>query len=435
MKKESSVYVRSVPPASLLDDRKKLRAMAAADDGEFCAAKVAAVLQRGGVATPSSRADYAGAASKRTTTVVHRATILQPVNDDEGLLAQVQTLKKELSASRADNKLLRVGKERMETEMRKAEYESEQALKSGAIVDGTGPGGARPEVRLLKQLKAKCRELQEELQSKEAQLGELSEQSRGVRVRELEVQTRVYLEEARRLKEVSRLQAVERDEALQAEREAHDHALQVKEQQLDTLRAERARIRAENAALDEELGRWMDENEMLRGKVTQHQQQAAASGHGARGACGGGGGAAEEPARPSELRDLRAKVKDFSGKVRNAQRDKERIEADKVRVAGFREARMPLRRARARPCCFTTPPIMCAHSRTSAVPPLAQVAIFTEMNQAVQRLEAELKHERAKAAKADRIHQRTREDLAMLNAELLRSQGRGGAPRDGANPA
>ena len=52
------------------------------------------------------------------------------------------------------------------------------------------------------------------------------------------------------------------------------------------------------------------------------------------------------------------------------------------------------------------------------------------MNEAVQRLEAELRHERAKAAKADRVHERTREDLAILNAELLRSQqqGRGGAP-------
>ena len=368
----SQAWTAAAPPASLVADRKQMRATAAHGGGLSAAAKAAAILppsKRGGAATsnnntvgggaPSSRADYAGAASKRTTTVAHRATVLHPVNDEEGLLAQVQTLKKELSASRAENKLLRVGKERMENELRKAEYESEQALKTGAIVDGTGPGGARPEVRLLKQLKAKTRELQEELQSKEAQLGELSGQSRGVRVKELEMQTKVYLEEARRLKEVSRLQAVEREEALQAQRESHEHALQVKEQQLETLRAERARIRAENSALDEELGRWMDENEMLRGKVTQYEQQAAAAGGGAGGGGACGGGAADEPTRPSELRELRAKAKDLSGKLRNAQRDKERIEADKVRIAPAwrgREAHMPLGRTRARARrCFAPP--------------------------------------------------------------------------------
>ena len=46
-------------------------------------------------------------------------------------------------------------------------------------------------------------------------------QRRGVRVKELEIQTKTYLEEARRLKEVSRLQAVEKEHALGVLRAQH----------------------------------------------------------------------------------------------------------------------------------------------------------------------------------------------------------------------
>jgi hypothetical protein len=122
------------------------------------------------------------------------------VHDMEGLKAQVLSLKKELSTTKAENRLLRVAKERMEAELRKAEHEGEQALRSGGIVDGGA--ASRADARLLRSLKAKTRELHEELQAKEAQLSELSGATKGMRLRELEVQTKVYLDEARRLKEV-----------------------------------------------------------------------------------------------------------------------------------------------------------------------------------------------------------------------------------------
>ena len=90
--------------------------------------------------------------------------------DSEGLSAQVRTLKKELASSRAENKLLRVSKERAEAELRKAEHTGEEALRTAAIVDASGSAGVRPEARLLRQLKAKTRELQGEIQNKDAQV-------------------------------------------------------------------------------------------------------------------------------------------------------------------------------------------------------------------------------------------------------------------------
>ena len=53
-------------------------------------------------------------------------------------------------------------------------------------------------------------------------------------------------------------------------------------------------------------------------------------------------------------------------------------------------------------------------------------------HQAVQRLEAELRQERQKASKADKVHQRTREDLALANAEVLRHKARLDAQGGGA---
>ena len=175
------------------------------------------------------RRDPAGAKSE--TVAATGVQALHPVTDMEGLGEQVRNLKKELAAARAENRLLKVGKERAEIELRRAEYEGEQALKTNAIVDGSGVAGQRPEVRLNKQLKAKNRELQELLASKEAQVSELGGQTRGVRVKELEIQTKTYLEEARRLKEVSRLQAVEKEHALGVLRAQHADALALKEGQ------------------------------------------------------------------------------------------------------------------------------------------------------------------------------------------------------------
>ena len=313
---------------------------------------------------------------------------LLSVHDSEQLGELVRTLKKELAAARAENRLLRVGKERAQTELRKAEYEGQQALKSGALVDGSGGGGASrmADARLLKQLKAKTRELQEELLAKEALVSELGRGGeRGTRVRELEIQTKTYLEEARRLKEVARLQGVDKEAALGQQQALHTQALQQKDAQLGELRHERQRLLNENTALDEELGRWMEENERLRASVGRYEgnalPSASADAATARPLATGYHGGGEPAATQSELAALRAKLKDSAARLRQAQKDKERAEADKV-------------------------------------------AIFDEMGAAQGKLEAELRTERQRAARAERAHQKTREDLALAHAEVLRLKAR-----------
>jgi DNA repair exonuclease SbcCD ATPase subunit len=300
------------------------------------------------------------------------------VHDTEALNEQVLTLKKQLASSHAENKLLRVAKERMEVELRRAEHDGEQALRTGGLVEGVGPTAARPEVRLLHALKAKTRELQDELQAKEVQIGELSGQTRGVRVKELEIQAKVYLEEARRLRELFDRQASEHADAEQALRERHSYELAVKEQELEALRQERSRLKKQNGAIDEELGRWMDENEVLRERV--HALESAA-GPGA--SSGGGGGAAAiaaplVPTLPSEVVTLKAKLREALMRQKTLQKDKERAEADKL-------------------------------------------AIFQELNEANLRLEAELKQERTKARRFERMHHAAASDLALAQAELLRA--------------
>lgn len=383
------------PPSTLIADRRKFRAALGgtatnAPSTSGCGGSVPSEYE---VEVPKPRRQGGrGAAAQPVTSsmapagrrggdcgVLHARV---PVHDAEALGAQVLTLKKELAACRAENKLLRVGKERMETELRKAEYESEQALRSGGLVDGVGAGATRAaEARLLKSLKAKTRELQEEVQLKEAQISELSGASKGMRLKELEVQTKVYLDEARRLKELLDLQASERAEAEASLREAHAGAVMLKEQQLDSLRDELARLRKENGALDEELGRWMDENEMLRDKVGELEGRAGAS----RPAAQLLQATSAAAAPPSEIAQLRSKVKELQLRLKSAQKDRERVEADKL-------------------------------------------AIFGEMNEAVQKLETDLKQEKV-CVRQLRVHLTPLSASSRTLSRAPRSPGPRRAPR------
>jgi hypothetical protein len=114
----------------------------------------------------------------------------------------------------------------------------------------------------------------------------------------------------------------------------------------------------------------MEENEMLRERVGRLEQ----------------GRPAEEPpalaaasASAGELASLKAKVRELSGKLKSSARDRERLEADKLTV-------------------------------------------FTEMQEAVHKLEAELKREKARALKAERMHTSACSDLALAQAQLFRNQ-------------
>lgn len=48
------------------------------------------------------------------------------------------------------------------------------------------------------------------------------------------------------------------------------------------------------------------------------------------------------------------------------------------------------------------------------------MAIFNEMHEAMGKIEAELKAEKARARKAEKMHKQSCADLAVANAQLLR---------------
>ena len=147
-----------------------------------------------------------------------------------------------------------------------------------------------------------------------------------------------------------------------------------------------ARLRKENSALDEELGRWMDENEMLRDKVTALERGGGGGGGGGVASAQPSASALLPPSGASEAAALRGKVKELQGKLKSASKDRERVESDKL-------------------------------------------AIFTEMNEAVQKLEAELKAERARTKKLGRMHDGACADLALAQAQILRLEQRAGPPQ------
>ena len=122
-------------------------------------------------------------------------------------------------------------------------------------------------------------------------------------------------------------------------------------------------MRNENSALDEELGRWVHENEQLRIAVENR---------------GAPPGSAAPPdlsrAAQAEMRALRTQIAEMQRKVKQSL-EREKNEAD-----------------------FET--------------------IVLEMNEAVQQLEAELAMEKATTSRAERAHQRTREDLVAAQAQL-----------------
>ena len=95
----------------------------------------------------------------------------------------------------------------------------------------------------------------------------------------------------------------------------------------------------------------MDENEMLRESVTRYEA-GQSSGGGAGAAAAAAPPQAEPAARPGELASLRSKVKDMSSKLKGAQKERERLESDKLAIfSEMNEAVQKVRRAsRARRC-------------------------------------------------------------------------------------
>ena len=80
-------------------------------------------------------------------------------------------------------------------------------------------------------------------------------------------------QELSRQKDISRALTVDREEMLGALEEAHAAEVAQKQMQLEALSGERATLKQQTAALDAELGRWMDENDQLRAMVVKLERR------------------------------------------------------------------------------------------------------------------------------------------------------------------
>lgn len=178
---------------------------------------------------------------------------------------------------------------RSDAQLRRAERHAEDAAASATILDGGGglvatrtadghvvkglkaqvrdlqrgtyrltqhgrlPHGrpARPQplsAAPLPPLALQVRDLQRQLKDKEAAMAELFASSKSFRLKELQIQTRTYFGEARRLQALLDYSKHQKDGALAVLQQAHDEEMAAVQQQLQVLRSQ-------SGALDDELGR------------------------------------------------------------------------------------------------------------------------------------------------------------------------------------
>ncbi|KAL1510284.1 hypothetical protein AB1Y20_006604 [Prymnesium parvum] len=276
--------------------------------------------------------------------------------DEESLEARVEELKKKLLQSEAENKMMRVAQERETRRADRATRQLEDAIHNGMLVN-MAAAPPQQNTQLLAKLKAKTRELEGELKNKEAQLDKLTGQTKGVRMGELRVQAMVYYEEARRLQAYLEVQEKEKEKEIERIHNEHKQVLRRKEGELESMRAEQEKMRKQNVALDNELGRWMEENDALRDAIRSLEGKSQPAKE------------AVEKSR-GELRALEAML-----------RDKERDLAE---------------------------------MQTSTE------QAFADMNAEVVRLHRELEEERARSKKLEKLNRKYCDELATANARLLR---------------
>lgn len=217
-------------------------------------------------AAPSARsARKPAAAANATAATSHDVTQWR---------AQIAELKNALYQASQENKVLRVAATRSEAEARRAELAAEEAALTTAIFDlgvpaSTASSGGHDS--MAKALKAQVRDLQKQVREREAELTELSASAKSARLRELQVQARTYYGEARRLQALVDAAATRSGDAAAALEAKHaaEAAAYAKAQEA---------LKEQVAALDDELGRWMDENDQLREKVADLEKRVAASG-------------------------------------------------------------------------------------------------------------------------------------------------------------
>ena len=223
--------------------------------------------------------------------------------------AETLDLKRRHLEMDAEIKRLKVEAQRRETDMRRMEREVE-AYEGNALLDAAAPmiskGGGGENAALVKALKQQLKEQQAEVRAKQSQVAALSGSAKNARLKELEVQCAMSKQELMRQKELARMQAHEREDVVGRLEDAHAEEVAAKERAVAALRQERATLQQQNAALDDELGRWMDENDQLRNMIVKLERRL----------------------QSQPLRDKENERKD-AGLVKRLQADVERYQAER----------------------------------------------------------------------------------------------------------
>ena len=133
-----------------------------------------------------------------------------------------------------------------------------------------GGGGAGNDV-IVKRLKTQVRELQGELRAKEALVGELGSSTKNTQLKELDVERKTYFDECRRA--LIDLQAEAHAREVEETAARHAAAIAAKDETVEAMRAERKKMTAQNVALDDELGRWLEENDALKAAIVEREKK------------------------------------------------------------------------------------------------------------------------------------------------------------------
>ncbi|KAG8462905.1 hypothetical protein KFE25_001678 [Diacronema lutheri] len=217
-----------------------------------------------------------------------------PKPDVEAMRELLASTKREAQVLREENASLKVGVARSEREARSAERERDDLLRQHALDSAGDPRLSHrlAEGALVGRLRAHAKQLAVELAARDKELADVRSGAKHARAVELDVERRAYLHETLRLRQLL--------DAGATDLEAHkavwkrEYEAELRSRLADTRKLEErlAEMRQRERALDEELGRWMGENDTLRAKL------AAAAAVGAK---GGGGRADAERALAAEV--------------------------------------------------------------------------------------------------------------------------------------
>ncbi|KAJ1635272.1 hypothetical protein T492DRAFT_836194 [Pavlovales sp. CCMP2436] len=203
-------------------------------------------------------------------------------HDPEAQREQLVAVKREAQQVREENAGLKVTAARAEREARSAEKERDALLRSSTLQSA---GDARlthrlAEGALVSRLREHAKRLAADLAARSAELTELRSGAKHARAVELDVERRAYLGETQRLRQLLDAGATDLQAHKAVWRREYETELRARLADSRKLEERVAEMRTRERVLDEELGRWMHDNDKLRQALAEVTAQAKAGGRG-----------------------------------------------------------------------------------------------------------------------------------------------------------